>query len=232
MGYRAIIILACMGVVPLACSSGGESGAGQTGGVSGLGGDASSGSDAGAGGSAGVGADGHDESPPDAAQVDAGQLKELCAPQCEKVSAAGCPAAPGLGACISTCKVEADLYASTCGVVTDEYWKCKASAATHVCSTDYGGYALERGCIGENIAFWACAICLPTPSYDACDTCRAEKCCDEWSKYFKSPEYKTFMECNQKCDSIACGGACLNADGPAGDALDACAVAKCSNECS
>lgn len=172
-----------------------------------------------------------DAGPPDALGPDAEELKGLCDSACNKKAAAGCGAEPSVAACIASCKARAGVYAATCAKVTEAYLKCQADSATYVCSTDYGGRALEKGCIDEYMAIYACAICLPTAEYAACDVCRADKCCPEWSSLFQSGEFKTFMECEQPCDSIACGGACLDKLGKAGDALDACAASACANEC-
>lgn len=230
MGRLAVAVMACSLTVPAACGSSEGGDPNGSGGAAGSGGDA--GVDASDDGAAEAGSDAQpDGGPPDAAAPDAGQLKDLCDGACNKKAAAGCGAQPSAAACIASCKADAEAYAATCAGVTQAYWKCRADSATYVCSTDYGGRALEKGCMPEYIAFVTCTICVPTAAYAACDLCRAQKCCPEWSSLFQSPEFKTFMECDQSCDSIACGGACLDKLGKADDALDACAASACANEC-
>ena len=230
MGRLTVAVMAGSLTVPAACGSSEGGDSNGSGGVAGSGGDA--GVDASDDGAPEAGSDAQpDGGPPDAVAPDAGQLKNLCDGACNKKAAAGCGAEPSAAACIASCKAHAEVYAATCATVAEAYWKCQAASATYVCSTDYGGRALEKGCVNEYIAFWACAICLPTAEYAACDVCRAEKCCPEWSSLFKSPEFKTFMECEQPCDSIACEGACLGKLGKADEALNACATSACANEC-
>jgi hypothetical protein len=94
---------------------------------------------------------------------------------------------------------------------------CFKTTGTVSCDAD--GESQVSGCDAELVTWASCAICVASPSDDACETCQKQTCCTELEAFFGSADAASFLTCANACSSQPCLDGCNSQYPAAGQAF-------------